>query len=304
MARSAKAAMLSAVEVYNKTAFEYREEAFCVLAVNAWEVLLKARIVSINDNHIQSIYRPKEGRTYPKSKRTGSILTIGLKDVISRLSLPANVSENVLTLQDIRNEITHLGTLHSKIRHQIAQFGTASVQNFFRLFSEWFGEPIENIYPVPVGFVGEAATVTAMPNMKQRELLKHLRTISATNPTDDDGYHVTLRLSVDLVPTSRGGGSVGPTNDPNAPVVQLSDSDYLKIYPLRYSDLMNCCKKRYENFKRDICFWAIYNQIKDDPNCAHERKLDPNNPKSQKHVRFNAQATFSRLDRIYKRRTL
>ena len=56
MARSAKAAMLAAVEIYNKTAFEFREEAFCVLIINAWEVLLKARIVSQNRNRLEIIY--------------------------------------------------------------------------------------------------------------------------------------------------------------------------------------------------------------------------------------------------------
>ena len=32
--------MLSAIELYNKPDFSYREEAFAILAVNAWELLL------------------------------------------------------------------------------------------------------------------------------------------------------------------------------------------------------------------------------------------------------------------------
>ena len=42
------ASMLSAIEVYNKPNFQYREETFAILAVNAWELLLKAIILRQN----------------------------------------------------------------------------------------------------------------------------------------------------------------------------------------------------------------------------------------------------------------
>jgi len=36
-------AVLSAIELYNKPIFSYREESFSILMVNAWELLLKAK---------------------------------------------------------------------------------------------------------------------------------------------------------------------------------------------------------------------------------------------------------------------
>ena len=36
------AACVSAIEVYNKPDFRYREETFSILMVNAWELLLKS----------------------------------------------------------------------------------------------------------------------------------------------------------------------------------------------------------------------------------------------------------------------
>lgn len=41
-------AALSAIEIYNKPDFKYREESFYILMVNAWELLLKARILLYN----------------------------------------------------------------------------------------------------------------------------------------------------------------------------------------------------------------------------------------------------------------
>jgi len=39
---NAQSALVAAVEIYNKPAIEYRDEAFAILVVNAWELLLKA----------------------------------------------------------------------------------------------------------------------------------------------------------------------------------------------------------------------------------------------------------------------
>jgi hypothetical protein len=40
----AEAAITAAVEVYNKPSFVYREETFAILALNAWELLLKGKV--------------------------------------------------------------------------------------------------------------------------------------------------------------------------------------------------------------------------------------------------------------------
>ena len=41
----AEAAMTAAIEIYNKPCFPYREEVFSILALNAWELLLKAAVL-------------------------------------------------------------------------------------------------------------------------------------------------------------------------------------------------------------------------------------------------------------------
>lgn len=48
--KNSEAALLSAIEIYNKPAFSYREETFAILALNAWELLLKAKVLEQHDN--------------------------------------------------------------------------------------------------------------------------------------------------------------------------------------------------------------------------------------------------------------
>ena len=52
---NSRAAMLAAIEIYNKPLFTYRDECFAILLINAWELLLKA-ILSKNK---QKIFYPK-----------------------------------------------------------------------------------------------------------------------------------------------------------------------------------------------------------------------------------------------------
>lgn len=61
MARCAGAALLGAIEIYNKPTVEYREQTFALLLANAWEILLKARLVQMKQGKIQAIYRRKAG---------------------------------------------------------------------------------------------------------------------------------------------------------------------------------------------------------------------------------------------------
>src|ERR1700674_5407670 len=80
-------AAISAIEVYNKPSFRYREETFAILMLNSWELLLKARILKENSNRLRSIeiweYTPnKTGLTGKKLRqkrnRSGNAMTIGL----------------------------------------------------------------------------------------------------------------------------------------------------------------------------------------------------------------------------------
>ena len=49
-------AMIAAIEVYNKPDFLYRGETFSILAINSWELLLKAKYLKDNHNKMRSLY--------------------------------------------------------------------------------------------------------------------------------------------------------------------------------------------------------------------------------------------------------
>ena len=109
MARCAGAALLAAIEIYNKPVVEHREQTFAMLAINAWEVLLKARIVQQANGKIQSIYRRRRGsRTYERDPETGEPFSIGLREAMRIVPLPDQVRSNLSGLLLVSTTVAHM----------------------------------------------------------------------------------------------------------------------------------------------------------------------------------------------------
>ena len=115
----AQAAMLAAIEIYNKPTVAYREETFCLLALNAWELLLKAKVLRDRGNNpreIQVFRSTKKKDGTPKKKpslvknRAGNPMTISIKqaqDMLDAKTLPDPVRLNIDALTEIRDNTAH-----------------------------------------------------------------------------------------------------------------------------------------------------------------------------------------------------
>lgn len=303
MARTAQAAMLAAVEVYNKTTFTYREETFCLLIVNAWEVLLKARIVQQHGNDLSSIRLKRDARRYQRDDVTGDVRTFSLERALAEADARNEVRENVSGLYHLRNEVQHLGVVAPSFRGEVLRFGTAAVQNMVTALNEWFGESTGDLYLLPVGFVGTAETVSTT-SQRQRKLLRRLHEIAAGATNPDGAYLIAAEIKVNIHASGTGGGTIGITDDPNAPEVQISDEQLLEMFPATYKDgLIPELRRRYANFKMGTEFNDLMRAVKTDPDCTHVRRLDPENPRSGKNEFYNVDAVCRKhLDQHYERR--
>jgi Protein of unknown function (DUF3644) len=119
--QNAESALISAIETYNKPTFAYREETVAILALNAWELLLKAKLLEIKENKPSCLYiyyRKSVGedelskKLYVKKNRTGNKMTIGIDGCISRLekegiSVAEPIKKNLEALSEIRDNAMH-----------------------------------------------------------------------------------------------------------------------------------------------------------------------------------------------------
>ena len=254
MARCASAALLAAVEIYNKPTVEAREATFAMLITHAWEVLIKARIVQQSGSTLESIYRTESGnpKSYVLDSDTSEPLTISLDQAIARVSIPGEVTANIRGLAKIRNTAVHLGVLEPEVRNTILGYGTASVLNFIKLSGRWFVESPEIPYLLPVGFIGSSSISRGTVPRSQKDLLKILNGLSRANSSQQrerSDYDVSINVEVNLSRGISSGGQIGITNDPNAPLTRISDTESFEYYSHSYNELVDACRERYKCFK-------------------------------------------------------
>ncbi len=103
------AAMLAAIEVYNKPRMTYRDEVTVILIVNAWELALKATL------------RQKNRSIFYKKERGERYRSITLDDALGRVNASklwptevdgAAVTANVKALSEYRDRAIHLYNAH------------------------------------------------------------------------------------------------------------------------------------------------------------------------------------------------
>ncbi|MXY45434.1 MAG: DUF3644 domain-containing protein [Chloroflexi bacterium] len=151
----AKSAMVASVEIYNKPGFPYRSESFAILAINSWELLLKAKWLDIHQNQVNSLYvyenrNNKDGsksrKRYIKRNRSGTPFTRGLdylaKQLMNQNCLDPKAWHNLDAMLEVRDSATHFYSPSKQLQVRLYQFSTACVRNFATASREWFGEEL------------------------------------------------------------------------------------------------------------------------------------------------------------------
>lgn len=315
-------AALSAIEIYNKPDFKYREESFSILMVNAWELLLKARILQLNNNKLESIYivdpnkKRKDGKPYKKPKykksRSGNFLTIDVTNAMKKLKLPDRLQENLGLLIEIRDNAIHFMNESKLFEKKVLEIGTASLKSYVLLVNEWFNYDLSqyNFYLMPISFFRNFEMQSFSINKEDKQhqnLLKFIAEKERNYPSDETQDHnISLILetkwvkskSVDALTTLK-----YDPDDPNAITYKVdSEAEFQKKYPWNWSDhLKPQLKQRYKDIKFNKQFWDLKAQIERDKRFSDERPLDWNKPSGTK-KRFYSTNILKEFDKHYKKK--
>lgn len=320
LVRKSEAAMISAIEVYNKPDFKYREETFAILMLNAWELLLKGKFVAANGNHVRCLYVYEKRQTrkgtlsrklYLRKNRTGNTHTIGLGRVIAELEnktsirVPVEVKANLDALTEIRDNAVHYLNASHQLAKQILEIGTASVKNFIDLTKIWFGYDLSkyNLYLMPIAFVSSPQATALSLSPDEENLVSYLaRLVRDSQNEESTDFHVSLAVNLSFTRSSEDAVAlVGVTDDPTAPKVHLTEEDIRKAYPWDYAELTKRLKTLYLDFKLNQKFYDIKKPLMQDSRYVKSRYLDPGNPNSAKKNFYNPNI-IGEFDRHYTRR--
>jgi hypothetical protein len=307
----AVAAMVAAIDVYNKPDFPYRAESFTILALNSWELLLKAKWLEAHRNRLNSLYiREGKGSKRPRYKRTrsGSHRTYDLdylaKKLTERKVLDEACRKNLEALTELRDTAVHFYHRNPKLAERVQEIGMAAVKNFASAAQDWFKEDLSrfNFYLMPLSFVTPPPVTEAMElNKEENRVLSYLNNLDGGDSDPDAKYLVAINVEVKFVRSKSASATpVRLTNDPSAPAVRLTDEQIRERYPWDYRELTEQCRKRYNGFKADSKYHELRKSLESDSRFAHVRRLDPQNPKSARRT-FYSPAILNELDKKYAR---
>lgn len=305
------AAMVAAIDVYNKPDFAYRAESFAILAFNAWELLLKAKWLAMNRNRLSSLYvREGKGSKHPRYKRTrsGSPFTHSLDYLANKLTeqkvLDEACRKNLEALAELRDTTVHFYHRSPELGERVQEIGMAAVKNFASAAQDWFNEDLSrfNFYLMPLSFVTPPPATQAVElNKKEKNFLRYIRNLDDRDSDPNARYSVAINIEVRFVRSKSAAATpVRVTNDPNAPAVRLTEEQIRERYPWDYQELTNRCRERYSDFKVEQKYHQLRKELEADIRFAHERRLDPEKPRPKK--MFYAPAILEQFDKHYRRR--
>ena len=312
------AANVSAIEIYNKPDFRYRAETFCILAVNGWELLFKAKWLVENNNRINSLYvkyadQKKDGSKSKKLKikrtKSGNPFTHNInylgKKLLEKGHLNQNAWTNIKALLDLRNSSVHFYNQSRSFVKELQGIGTASVKNFVALIEEWFKRDLSefNFYLMPLSFMElPAETDVIVFNNEERNFLNYLTKLKMEEESDT-GYSVIATINVEFADSKTDNTKevriVDSTNT-DAPVVRIAEDGIFKLYSLDYKTLTKKCRSRYANFKENHKYHKLRKSIceKKKEQVYIIRQLDPKSPKSAKKDLFKPEI-LNEFDKYY-----
>jgi len=312
------AATVSAIEIYNKPDFQYRGETFSILAVNGWELLLKAKWLKANNNKVQSLYvkehRQKQDGSRSKNlknklTRSGNPFTHSLdhlaKGLVEQKQLDQTVWRNIQALLDIRDSAVHFHNRPNTLADRLQEVGAASLRNFVSVVKTWFERDLSkfNFYLMPLSFMDFSQRTSAIIlNKEEKNFLSFLKSLEEETDKIESEYAVTVNIDVKVTRSkAKDAPDVRITSNPNAPEFRLTEEQIREQYPWSYDRLTTECRKRYSDFKSDQKYHRIKKALLGDRKFCHIRQLDPGNSRSQAKKFYNPNI-LQELDKHYSKK--
>lgn len=129
-----KEAFLMAIEIYNKPSIKYRVEGFSFFICNAWELMLKARLVSTQGSEV-IYYKDNQSRTIT--------LENCIKKIFTNEHSP--IHKNLMRIVELRNTSTHF--IVEEYEMVYIPLFQACVLNYTEKMQEFHGVDITELIP-------------------------------------------------------------------------------------------------------------------------------------------------------------
>lgn len=218
--------------------------------------------------------------------RSGNPKSISIFDALQRLDirgdLSQNLKENVEALIELRDNAIHFVNIGSISKH-VQELEFACVKNYVTILKKW--EPRKslnkyNLYLMPLAYVDSKIVASAAITQETQNFINHIKTQMVNAEQGDEEFDIAVKISLKFQKGSSF-DSIGVQFNKDGLPVTLTE-EVRSRFPLTYDDVRTKAKTRYSDFKQGKDFNRIMPGIKQNSKIYYERKLDTQNPKSQK----------------------
>jgi len=268
-------AILSSIEIYNKPDFKYRDEIFTILNINAWELLLKTKILTDNNGIIDSLYVMRE-EGLPKLTRNGTPMTIEIGGAMKETKLDSVIVSNLTNLIEIRDTAVHFYNDES-ISYLIHTLGVASLKNYQKLINKWFNRSLleYNFFILPLAFAYNFKTLSLLELEKKPDVISNIiKSVSAEQlslkPSSE--FHFVCEITTEIRSAKKFTGEsdfttvIGLNGTSDGPII-IQTQHLIDKYPISYAELHKKVKKERPEIKQN----QINKFIKDNKIKINER---------------------------------
>lgn len=286
-------AALSAIELYNKPNFSYREESFAILMVNAWELLLKAKVLKENNGNLTKLYVPISNKTKAGKPRkrmkwkvngAGNFITLGVTSLIESEIQDSNLKVQLSTLVELRDNSIHFVNANKLMQKQIVEVATATLKSYRIMIERWFEKSLSehDLFLIPIAFnVPETFSIEELnsENQAHKNLIEFISSQQAKE--SELGEH-DISLVIDIKLERKKDGMKVRFDKSGAAIYQDSEEVFKQKYPWDTKKLIDNLKERYSDFSQNKRFHEIKSELWKDSNLSAERYLDYEQMSGQK----------------------
>ena len=319
---NSKSAIISCIELHNKPTFSYRYEICTILAINGWELLLKAFIAQ---NYPEVRIIRKDGSTKPFEECIAFV-----SGELGNDFKP--IEENLNKLYEFRCHIIHfykesIDVILYSLLHKSILFYNSFVMKHFNLnLSE-----NTNLMLLPIGFKPFASPVdflskeSALSQSSNAVKVFIESIVESTQRLNDQGIEESILTSFNMAVINENRiknadiiagitkneteakltvsniiGNAKISNEDDAKKINIQEETLFKtIYTLSYQSVIDNCKIIFSDFKQNAQFNRIMRQMKTMPNIHRKRYLDVIN-KTGVARDYYSQDIFKELEKHYR----
>lgn len=232
-------AYLLALDVYNRPTIRYRVEGFCFLFTNAWELLLKAKIVEDTK---------KDRSIFCRKKRRKPRRSISLKDALKKVFPKENdpIRRNIEEIAALRDCAIHL--LIPELEFVYGGMFQSGVMNYANKLREWFGLSLtDRASPSMLSLVFDVKEIDPVAIQKRygKEVLQFIiaksKSVEDAIATMNDlsfGIPITYRLVLTSKP--KDADIIMSLEEEGGPVARFIEvpKDISRTHPYRFRQLL------------------------------------------------------------------